>query len=228
MGKAIFVTGTGTDVGKTFVTGLIVKKLRDSGRNAGYYKAALSGAEPDAEGALQPGDALYVKKTAGITEPVSQLVSYVYREAVSPHLAARWNKRPVDLDVVKQDFARAAAHYDFLTMEGSGGILCPLRWDNEQHLMLEDMIKALGLSCFVVADAGLGTINSTVLTVDYMQRHGLNVKAVFLNHWLPGDKMQEDNRQMIKTLTGLPIAACIRDDERDLDMDADALAAYYV
>jgi dethiobiotin synthetase len=227
MGKTIFVTGTGTDVGKTFVTGLIVKKLRDSGRNAGYYKAALSGAEPDAGGVLQPGDALYVKNTAGIAEPVNELVSYVYREAVSPHLAARWNKRPVDLDVVKRDFARAAARYDFLTMEGSGGILCPLRWDKEQHLLLEDMIKALGLSSFVVADAGLGTINSTVLTVEYMRRRGLNVKAIFLNHWIPGDKMQEDNRFMVETLTGLPVAACISDHDKELNMDADALAAFY-
>ena len=54
MKKALFITGTGTDIGKTYVTGLIVKKLRDAGLNAGYYKAALSGAEPDANGTLQP------------------------------------------------------------------------------------------------------------------------------------------------------------------------------
>lgn len=55
MGKALFVTGTGTDVGKTYVTGLMVKKLKEAGRDAGYYKAALSGAEPDGEGTLIPG-----------------------------------------------------------------------------------------------------------------------------------------------------------------------------
>ena len=64
MGKALFITGTGTDVGKTYVTGLIVRHLRQSGRNAGYYKAALSGAEPDDQGELQPGDAVYVNQKA--------------------------------------------------------------------------------------------------------------------------------------------------------------------
>ena len=62
MGKGLFITGTGTDIGKTYVTGLIVKKLRDAGYNGGYYKAALSGAEPDEHGILQPGDALHVNR----------------------------------------------------------------------------------------------------------------------------------------------------------------------
>ena len=88
MGKALFITGTGTDIGKTYVTGLIVKKLRDAGLNGGYYKAALSGADEDENGNLLPGDALFVKEMAGIDEQTENLVSYIYKEAVSPHLAA--------------------------------------------------------------------------------------------------------------------------------------------
>lgn len=99
MGKAIFVTGTGTDVGKTYVTGLLVKKIRDAGLDGSYYKAALSGAEPDGQGNLVPGDAAWVKETAGLKDPLTDLVTYVYQEAVSPHLAARintgrWNWKP--------------------------------------------------------------------------------------------------------------------------------------
>lgn len=84
MGKAIFVTGTGTDVGKTYVTGLLVKKIRDAGLDGSYYKAALSGAEPDGQGNLVPGDAAWVKETAGLKDPLTDLVTYVYQEAVSP------------------------------------------------------------------------------------------------------------------------------------------------
>ena len=109
MGKALFITGTGTDIGKTYVTGLIVKKLVDSGRQASYYKAALSGAEPGPDGRLQPGDALFVKEMAKLPAPVEKLVSYVYREAVSPHLAAKINAQPIDFDRVKRDFAAARA-----------------------------------------------------------------------------------------------------------------------
>ena len=70
MGKALFITGTGTDVGKTYVTGLIVRKLRQAGLNGGYYKAALSGAIHDKDGMLQPGDALYVRHVAEMDESV--------------------------------------------------------------------------------------------------------------------------------------------------------------
>ncbi len=65
MSKGIFITGTGTDIGKTYVTGLIVKKLRESGADAVYYKAAMSGNERRADGSLIPGDALQVKNNVG-------------------------------------------------------------------------------------------------------------------------------------------------------------------
>ena len=81
MGKALFITGTGTDIGKTYVTGLIVKRLKEAGLRAGYYKAALSGAETSADGSLLPGDALHVARTAALAEGEA-IVSYIYRDAV--------------------------------------------------------------------------------------------------------------------------------------------------
>ena len=66
MSRNIFITGTGTDVGKTYVTGLIVKKLKESGADAAYYKAAMSGNERRPDGSLIPGDALQVKTMSGI------------------------------------------------------------------------------------------------------------------------------------------------------------------
>ena len=70
MSKNIFITGTGTDVGKTFVTALILKKLRECGESAAYYKAAMSGNERRDDGTLIPGDALYVKTISGIAQPL--------------------------------------------------------------------------------------------------------------------------------------------------------------
>ena len=84
MAKKLFITGTGTDIGKTYVTGLILKKLQESGRRAAYYKAAMSGNERDADGHLIPGDALHVKTVSGITQPLKTMCPYVYEAAVSP------------------------------------------------------------------------------------------------------------------------------------------------
>ena len=115
MGKALFITGTGTDIGKTYVTGLIVKRLKAAGLRAGYYKAALSGAEMSADGSLLPGDALHVARTAALAEDEA-IVSYIYRDAVSPHLAARIENRPIDFGKVERDFRAAKERFDYLTV----------------------------------------------------------------------------------------------------------------
>ena len=80
MSKALFITGTGTDIGKTYVTGLIVKKLAEEGKSAAYYKAAMSGNDRRADGSLIPGDALFVQKISGITQPLEEMCPYVYEK----------------------------------------------------------------------------------------------------------------------------------------------------
>ena len=225
MGKALFVTGTGTDIGKTYVTALIVKCLRDAGFAAGYYKAALSGAEVAADGTLLPGDALHVAHVAGLNA-ADVTVSYVYRDAVSPHLAAQIEHRPMDFAKVAQDYRRAKEHTDYLTVEGSGGIICPLRWDDAEHVVLDDLVLRLGLAALVVADAGLGTINAAVLTAEHLKMRGIPLKGFVFNNWA-GGVMQEDNVKMVEALTGAPVLARVEHGAAALPMPADALAALY-
>ena len=226
MAKGIFLTGTGTDIGKTYVAGLITKALAEAGNHPGYYKAAMSGNERRPDGSLLPGDAAFVKDFSGIDQSLESMCPYVYAHAWSPHLAARFEGPQIDLDVVKAGWQSVCQSYDYVTMEGSGGILCPLRWD-AQKLRLEDVVRALGLPSILVAEAGLGTINSVVLTAEYMKAKGLPLKGVIFNHYHPGDPMEEDNFAMCQALTGLPILAKVRAGDTTLRMDPDALAALY-
>lgn len=226
MAKKIFITGTGTDVGKTYVTGLIVKKLKESGMNAAYYKAAMSGNERTEEGMLLPGDAQYVKTVSGIEQSLACMCPYVYEAAVSPHLASRIEGNPVMLQEVVKGFEEVCRQYDYVTMEGSGGILCPICFD-ERELWLEDVIRELGLSSLIVADAGLGTINSVVLTVEYMRAKGLPVKGIIFNRFHPGDRMEEDNLRMCEHRTKLPVLACVEADSGTLDMEIEKLTSVY-
>lgn len=226
MSKKIFITGTGTDVGKTFVTGLILKKLKECGKSAAYYKAAMSGNERREDGSLIPGDALFVKNTSGISQPLSEMCPYIYETAVSPHLASRLEGNPVQLEVVKRGFDEVCSKYDFVTMEGSGGILCPICFD-EAKIQLEDVIKELNLASLIVADAGLGTINSVVLTTEYMRAKKLPAKGIIFNHFHPGDVMEEDNLRMCEYMTGLPVIACVEDGSRELAADIDLLTSLY-
>ena len=226
MSKNLFITGTGTDIGKTFVTGLIVKKLKEAGKQAGYYKAAMSGNDRRADKSLIPGDGVWVKEISGISQPLEEMCPYIYENAYSPHLASRVEGNPVEMSVVKAGFERVCQKYDYVTMEGSGGILCPICFD-EREIWLEDVVKALNLSCLLVADAGLGTINSVVLTVEYMRSRNIPVAGIILNHYHPGDIIEEDNKVMCEYRTGLKVVACVKDNDRSLDMDVDTLMSMY-
>ena len=226
MSKALFVTGTGTDTGKTYVTGLIVKKLQEAQKNPAYYKAAMSGNDRRPDGTLIPGDALAVQTMSGIDQSLTSMCPYVYEHAYSPHLASRLEGNPVVMDVVKHGFADVTADYDYVTVEGSGGILCPICFD-EARIQLEDVVKELHLSSILIADAGLGTSNSVVLTAEYMKTHGLPLKGIIFNHYHPGDVMEDDNIFMCEHMTGLPTLAKVQDGDTELDMNIDALCALY-
>lgn len=226
MSKAVFLTGTGTDIGKTYISGLIVKKLAEAGKNPAYFKAAMSGNDRREDGTLIPGDALFVQKTSGISQPLEEMCPYVYENAWSPHLASRVEGNPVDLEVVRKGFLETADKYDYITMEGSGGILCPLCFD-ERRIQLEDVIREFELSSILVADAGLGTINSVVLTVEYMKARSLPIRGIIFNHYHPGNIMEDDNIFMCEHMTGLPVIAKIQDNATELETDADVLAALY-
>lgn len=226
MSKAVFLTGTGTDIGKTYISGLIVKKLAEAGKNPAYYKAAMSGNDRRADGSLIPGDALFVQKTSGISQPLEEMCPYVYENAWSPHLASRVEGNLVDLEVVRKGFLETADKYDYITMEGSGGILCPLCFD-ERRIQLEDVIREFELSSILVADAGLGTINSVVLTAEYMKARSLPIKGIIFNHYHPGNIMEDDNIFMCEHMTGLTVIAKVQDNATELETDADVLAVLY-
>lgn len=208
MSKGIFITATGTDVGKTFVSALLLKALNDADYDCTYYKAALSGADN-----LKDSDAGYVSQISG----AKSSISYMYKTPVSPHLAAQLEGNPVCLDTVINDFNKACAEHEYVVVEGSGGIVCPIRWDNE-HIMLSDIVKALHLSVLIIADAGLGTINSTVLTVQYLKSERIPIAGIVFNHYT-GNEMQHDNAKMVEEITNVPIVYYVADNQTKADAD---------
>lgn len=226
MSKNLFIVGTGTDVGKTYITALIIQKIHESGHRAAYYKAAMSGNVRREDGTLLPGDAAYVQRISGISQPLHTMCPYVYERAWSPHLAARHEGNPVDLGVVRRGFEALQNQYEYITLEGSGGIVCPIRYDG-QTLFLQDIIRALHVPCVLVADAGLGTINSVVLTHAYMQAQQLPVHGLIFNRFHPADPMHQDNIHMCTRLTGLPVLATVEEGATRLDLDIHTLLSVY-
>ena len=222
MPDGLFITATGTDVGKTYVSALIVKTMRKTGLNCGYYKPALSGAE-NKEGIIIPGDCRYVFDEAKINKSPSDYVSYIFEPAVAPQLAAEMSNTPINLDRIQNDFIRIKNEFDYLLVEGAGGIVCP--FNIEDKLLLPDVIKALKLDIIIVASAELGGINSAVLTVEYAKQHGINVRGIILNKYKENDFMQQDNKVQIEKLSGIKVVATVKENDKYIDLK-DILPAF--
>jgi len=221
MTRGIFITATGTDVGKTYISALIVKKMRELNKNCGYYKPAMSGIE---EGKLS--DVEYVFKIAGLKGVPMDFVSYPFKEALSPHLAAARKNISISLEKIKKDFCEISQKYDYILVEGAGGITCPFNL-KEKQLLLPDVIKALNLDIVIIADAALGTINSTLLTVEYARQKGINIQGIILNNYDEDDFMHLDNKEQIEKLTGIKVISTVKKDEKDIKFRCHSEAESY-
>lgn len=215
MAKKLFLTATGTDVGKTYVSALIIKKMREAGFNCGYFKPVLSGVEEEG-GKLRVSDANYVVSTARIPISPDDCVTYWWKEAVSPHLAAKRAGDIIDTDKIKSHLDKISRDFDYILIEGAGGITCPLRLDRDEKYLLKDLIKELETNIVIVADGGLGTINSTLLTVDYARANGIDVAGIILNNFEPDNFMHQDNLKQVEYLTGVPVVATVEKGQKDI------------
>lgn len=221
--KSVFVTATGTDIGKTYISGLLVKKMRELNYNCGYYKPALSGAVRKPDGSLLPGDCDFVMKLANLNRNPLDCVSYCFEEAVSPHLAANRVGVEIKADKILSDFKTISNDFDYMVVEGAGGITCPFCITGSRTILLPEIIKNLGLDIIIVADGGLGTINSVLLTVEYANAQNLNIRGIILNNYIKDDFMYIDNKQQVERLTGIPVIAEVAKGDVDLHIDEEVL-----
>ncbi len=217
MSKNIFITATGTDIGKTYVSALIVKKMREAGLDCGYFKPVLSGVE-EIGGKLTKSDCNYVVETAGLPVSADDCVTYWWKEAVSPHLAAKRAGEIINTNKILEDYKKASQKFDYLLIEGAGGITCPLRLENGEKYLLKDLIKDLGVNVLIVADGGLGTINSILLTVEYAKANGINIEGIILNNYEPDNFMHQDNLKQVEYLTGIKVVATVKKGQKDITL----------
>lgn len=225
--RKLFVVGTGTDVGKTYVSALIVKKMTSAGARIGYFKAATSGYGYDASGRAISGEALFVKEFSGLTQEVETACPFNYARAVSPHLAARLESKPYDQGVVDRAFEAVCSQFDYVVIEGSGGLFCPLRMEGEDRILILDLIERWKAPCLVVSDSGLGSINDATLTLLTLATYGAPTVGVAFNRYDAGDVMRVDNVEVVKTLTSAPVVARIPEGARTLDLDVEIVRSWF-
>lgn len=176
--KGLFITGTDTEIGKTVITGGLAGAIRRRGINVGVMKPVASGCTLHCDGKLVSEDALFAMQGANISLDKYELVNpYRLAPPLAPRLAAELTDTLIDMEQILDCYHQLEETHDFMLIEGAGGITAPLtkKW------LVADLINVLQLPVVVVARPHLGTINHTVLTVEYARQRGFTVAGVIIN-----------------------------------------------
>ncbi len=210
--KGVFVTGTGTEVGKTVVAAVIAHALAADGASVAVFKPAVTGLdEPPADGpttadierfqARRP-DFEVLRQAAGSGQSDEEIAPYRFGPPMSPHLAAELAGEEIEPARLLATARAGAAGAETIVCEGVGGLLVPLA----PGYLVRDLAAELGLPLVVAAAPGLGTINHTLLTIEAARTVGLKVAAVVLTPW-PGEPsvIERSNRETIAALGAVEV-----------------------
>ena len=173
-----FVTGTGTEVGKTVIAAVLARAASRAGARVGVFKPAVSGLDECAARGGRPDHEL-LRDAARSAQTDDEVAPYRYGLPVSPHLGAELAGEPIDPERLIWAARTAARDADLLVCEGVGGFLVPLTPD----YLVRDFARELGLPVVIVAAPGLGTINHTLLTLEAVRAAGLEAAAIVLTPW---------------------------------------------
>jgi dethiobiotin synthetase len=207
--RGVFVTGTGTEVGKTVVAAVIARTRAQAGEAVGVFKPAVSGLEEGGE-----SDHTLLRRAAGSLQTDDEVAPYRYDPPVSPHLGAELAGERIERARLLTAARDAAERAEFLVVEGVGGLLVPLTLG----YLVRDLARDLALPIVVAASPGLGTINHTLLTVESARAVGLEIAAVVLTPW-PSDPgaVESSNREAIERLASVRVELLARIDVADPD-----------
>lgn len=203
MSKGVFITATGTEIGKTIVTAGLVLALRSYGLRVGVMKPIQSGhklSSPESDGML-------LKKLAKIEEVVEDIVTYSFEEPVAPQLAAELNQVQIEPARIIEQLELLQAKYDVVLVEGAGGLLTPI----QDNYSMANLARQIDWPLIIVAHPLLGTINHTVLTTLVARQYELSPIGVILN----GLKAKEpdlsvsSNARFIEQMANIPVLGTV-------------------
>ncbi len=202
-----FITGTDTDVGKTFVTALLTRSLRRAGCDTVAMKPVSCG---------EPEDSRALRAAAENELSLSEVTPVSYAPPLAPIEAARLEGRTFDPSEILTTFHRLHRSHRSLLVEGVGGWLVPL----SPGYSSADLAKAMNLPVLLVVRNRLGSINHTLLTLESIRHHGLTCGGIVLNNHPSdiADSSREGNRRLIPELTNIPLLFEISPGQSELEL----------
>jgi len=199
----VFITGTDTGVGKTLLTAALALAVTRVGRTVGVMKPVETGVSPFN---LARSDGARLRTVVESEETLGAISPYQFEAPLAPYAAAQAERRSVDPGVVRQVYRLLASRYDFIVVEGIGGVRVPLT----PTVDVMDLIASLKLPVIVVGRAGLGGINHALLTVEALRRRRIPLVALMLNRTHPvrsavGRLQEKSTIEALRRQAGLPV-----------------------
>ena len=200
MGKAIFITGTDTGVGKTFFSCGLAAFLKTVGYKVGVMKPVETGCVAK-DGQLFPDDAWRLKQASSCAEAIDLICPYRLAEPLAPSIAAERAGVKIDIDCLLDVCRDISAKHDFTLVEGAGGLMVPL----VPSFTFADFARVAKLPIIVVAANKLGVINHLLLTLEHAGCKGLPTVGYVLNQLSREISLAaETNREVLAGMTGVP------------------------
>jgi dethiobiotin synthetase len=196
--KRWFITGTDTEIGKTYVSAALIRYLAGRGCRVAGMKPVASGCETTANG-LRNEDALALMAAANVELPYEVVNPYAFEPAIAPHIAAQKAGRSIDIETIGT--LAQSIEADYLVVEGVGGWCVPL----DEGVLLAGMAKALADEVIIVVGMRLGCINHGLLTAAQVERDGMPLKGWIANHVDPDMQAQSENLATLKSLMPAPL-----------------------
>lgn len=202
MPNGFFVTGTDTGVGKTVVAGALIMALRAKGINACGMKPVETGCKR-INGTLIPSDGTFLKQIARMDDPIEHITPFCFETPAAPSVASEIEKRDIDISLIKERFQNLQKKYHTVIVEGVGGLLVPLKRD----YFVIDLVRELALPLIVVSRPSLGTINHTLLTVNYALKEGIKIAGIIINfsNRPENTAAEKTNSAVIRKLSPVPV-----------------------
>ena len=220
MFKGIFITGTDTGVGKTYVAENLAAALKRRGIDVGVMKPVETGCRVRA-GRLVPRDTLRLIKAASVRDSVSHVNPYRFQNPVAPLVAAELHKSKIETGKILTTYQTLSEKHDFMIVEGAGGIMVPL---SQTYLYL-DLAGDIDLPVLIVARPGLGTINHTLLTIAALRARRIPIAGIVINY-TENKKIglaEKTNPSVIESISGVKILGIIPFGSKDISVVADYL-----
>lgn len=199
--NVIFIAGTDTGVGKSVVTGLLARHIWESGHSAVTQKWIQTGHRTGRD------DIYAHMKLMGKTRKeykayMPYMEPYVFRSASSPHLAARLERKPIDINKIIVSLKTLSECFDFVIVEGTGGLMVPIK----ENMLIIDLVKEIRIPVILVAANKLGAINHALLSIEALMTRKIKNPGIIFNDVSEGrGVVLDDNPRIVEKLAGAPV-----------------------